>query len=239
MSSPARSSATHSSATCALLPAGLPFQFCTPPFSAHPTLAARPTHPAGTSDFYHQHIKGKMGEGPPMAPATDIAWGCIMERQDSTITPRISTKVFVSGAAACLMAAAAACPAPASADSRGGRHADGKGTEHVRQPSDKCGVPNAAGSAQVAALDCEGPAGTCLLAAMRMCHLTPSVPAGLQCPARDFNYTCRTDASVEYTTTASVTQTERFSVGGQVSAGRNGRMQGAASSAAGADAAPA
>jgi hypothetical protein len=70
---------------------------------------------------------------------------------------------------------------------------------------------------------------------MQICHLTPPVPAGLQCPARDFNYTCRTDSSVDYRTSTTVTTTDRFSLGGQVSAGR---MQGAASSAAGADAAP-
>ena len=46
------------------------------------------------------------------------------------------------------------------------------------------------------------------------------VHAGLQCPSRDFDYTCRTDSTVDYKTSASVTTTEKFSVGGQVSAGR-------------------
>jgi len=51
-----------------------------------------------------------------MAPATDIAWGCIKEKPESTlIIPRTAAKVFVSGAcgmcdvvcktAACLPAA--------------------------------------------------------------------------------------------------------------------------------------
>lgn len=54
---------------------------------------------AGTSDFYHNYVKGKEGEGPPMAPATDIAWGCIKEKQESSlIIPRTAAKVFVSGA---------------------------------------------------------------------------------------------------------------------------------------------
>lgn len=90
-------------------------------------------------------------------------------------------------------------------------------------------------AAQVAALSCEGPAGTCLLAAMRTWRLTPPVPAGLQCPARDFNYTCRTDSSVDYKTTTSATVTEKYSVGGQVSVGH---IQGTAGSASGAGAAP-
>jgi hypothetical protein len=61
---------------------------------------------------------------------------------------------------------------------------------------------------------------------MEPCHLTPPVIAVSQCPARDFDYSCRTDSSVDYKTSTSVTTTEKFSVGGQVGAWP---VQGAAS----------
>jgi hypothetical protein len=42
---------------------------------------------------------------------------------------------------------------------------------------------------------------------------------GLQCPARDFNYSCRTDTSINYKTSTSFSSGGKFSVGQQVGAG--------------------